>query len=124
MRSQGTDITLDDILNILDEYYNNVKALGALNQKLFQMCMGEKETMSDWGVHQLRHLQILAASFPECFLPDWVAKLKYDHFYSGLPKWLKAMVAYLKASANEKMYSNYLRAAREAKKEAMEPSCN
>ena len=37
------------------------------------------------------------------------------------PKWLKAMVAYLKASTNEKMYSDYLQAAREAeKKEVME----
>ena len=35
------------------------------------------------------------------------------------------MVAYLKASTNEKMYSNYLQAVREAEKEeAMEPSCN
>ena len=33
------------------------------------------------------------------------------------------MVAYLKASANAKMYSDYLQAVREAKKEeAMEPS--
>ena len=35
------------------------------------------------------------------------------------------MVAYLKASAQEKMHSNYLRAAREAEKEEMmEPSWN
>ena len=35
------------------------------------------------------------------------------------------MVAYLKASAHEKTYSDYLRAAREAEKEeAMEPSCS
>ena len=47
MRSLGMDITLDDILNILDEHYNNVKALDALNQELFQMCMGKRETMSD-----------------------------------------------------------------------------
>ena len=46
-------------------------------------------------------------------------------FYGGLPKWLKAMVAYLKASTNEKTYSDYLQAAREAEKEeAVEPSCN
>ena len=84
--------------------------------------MGEKETVSDWGMCLLRHLQILAESFLECFPPDHVAKLKCDHFYSGLPKQIKAMVAYLKASANEKMYSNYLWAAREAEKEeAMEP---
>ena len=35
------------------------------------------------------------------------------------------MVAYLKATINEKMYSDYIWAAREAKKEeAMEPSCS
>ena len=43
------DITLDDVLTILDEYYNNVKALDALNQELFQLCMGNKETILDWG---------------------------------------------------------------------------
>ena len=47
VRSSGTDITLDDILTILDVHYNNVKALDALNQEFFQLCMGEKETVSD-----------------------------------------------------------------------------
>ena len=125
MRSLGMDISLDDVLNILDEHYNNIKALDALKQELFQMHMGEKETMSDWGVCLSRHLQILVVSFPECFPPDYIAKLKHDHFYGRLPKWLKTMLAYLKASAHEKTYSNYPWAAREAEKEdAMEPSCN
>ena len=34
--SSGMDITLDDALMILDEHHNNVKALDALNQELFQ----------------------------------------------------------------------------------------
>ena len=68
--SSGTDITLDDVLMILDEHYNNVKALDALNQELFQMRMSDKETVSDWGVHLSRHLQILAVSFPDHFSPD------------------------------------------------------
>ena len=70
--------------------------------------MGKKETVSEWEVHLSRHLQIFVNSFPECFLPDHVAELKYDCFYGGLLKWFKAMVAYLKASSNEKMYSDYL----------------
>ena len=107
MRSSGTDITLDDVLIILDEHYNNVKALDALNQELFQLCMGEKETVSDWEIHLVRHLQVLTVSFPEHFPPDCVAKLKHDCFYHRLPKWLKAMVAYLKTSINEKTYSDY-----------------
>ena len=43
-------ITLDKLLTILDKHYNDVKALDALNQELFQLQMGEKETVSDWGV--------------------------------------------------------------------------
>ena len=69
MQSSSTDITLDDVLMILDEHYNNVKALDALNQELFQMRMADKETVSDWGVCLSRHSQILAASFPDHFPP-------------------------------------------------------
>ena len=115
--SSGTDITLDDVLTILEEHYNNVKALDALNQELFQMRMADKETVSDWGVCLSGHLQILAASFPDLFPSDHVAKLKRDHFYGGLPKWLKVMVAYLKARPQVRTYLDYLRAAREAEKE-------
>ena len=45
VRSLGTDVTLDGILAILHAHYNNVKALDALNQELFQLQMGEKETV-------------------------------------------------------------------------------
>ena len=115
--SSGTDITLDDVLTVLDKHYNNVKALDALNQELFHMRMADKETVSDWGVCLSRHLQILAASFPDCFPPECVAELKRDHFCRGLPKRLKAMVAYLKVGPQVRTYSDYLRAAREAEKE-------
>ena len=117
VRSLGTDITLDDVLTILDEHYNNVKVLDTLNQELFQLQMADKETILDLGIHLSRHLQVLATSFPECFPPDHVAELKCDCFYGGLPKQLKAMVAYLKASLQEKTYSDYIWAAREAEKE-------
>ena len=81
------------------------------------MRMADKETVLDWGVRLSRHLQILAASFPDRFPPERVAKLKRDHFYGGLPKQLKAMVAYLKAGPQVRTYLDYLRAAREAEKE-------
>ena len=73
--SLGMDITLDGMLTILDECYNNVKALDALNQELFQLLMVDKETFSDWGICLLRYLQVLAASFPDHFPPNYVAKL-------------------------------------------------
>ena len=63
------------------------------------------------------------AAFLEHFPMDHVAKLKHDCFYGGLPKRLRVMVAYLKANTNEKTYSDYLWAVRQAEKEeAMEPS--
>ena len=102
---------------ILDEHYNNVKVLDALNQELFQLQMADKETVLDWGILLSRHLQILAASLPHCFPPDRVAELKRDHFYGRLPKQLKVMVAYLKVGPQVRTYSDYLRAAREAEKE-------
>ena len=117
VQSLGMDITLDGMLTILDEHYHNVKALDALNQELFQLQMADKKTISDWGVCLLRHLQVLAASFPNCFPPDCVTELKQDHFYGRLPNRLKAKVAYLKASLHEKTYSDYLWAVREVEKE-------
>ena len=42
VRSSGTGITLDDVLIILDEHYNNAKVLDALNQELFQLQIGER----------------------------------------------------------------------------------
>ena len=58
VQSSRTDITLDDVLMVLDEHYNNIKALDALNQELFQLWMADKETMSDCGICLSRHLQI------------------------------------------------------------------
>ena len=117
IQSSGTDITLDDALMILDEHYNNVKVLDVLNQELFQLWMADKETMLGWGIHLSRHLQVLAASFPVCFPKDCVGELKRDHFYGRLPKQLKVKTAYLKVGPQVRMYSDYLRAAREAEKE-------
>ena len=49
VRSLGTDVTLDDVLAILDEHYNNVKALDVLNQELFQLQMGKKRQYQTGG---------------------------------------------------------------------------
>ena len=117
VQSSGTGITLDDVLMILDEHHNNVKVLDTLNQELLQLWMADKETVSDWSICLSRHLQILAASFADCFPSDRVAELKRDHFYGGLPKQLKAIVAYLNVGLQVRTYSDYLRAARDAEKE-------
>ena len=49
VRSLGTNITLDSVIAVLDEHYNNVKDLDALNQECFQLQMADKEMVSGWG---------------------------------------------------------------------------
>ena len=115
--SSGTDITLGDVLTILDEHYNNVNVPDVLNQEPFQLWMADKETVIDWVIHLSRHLQVLAASFPDCFPPDCMTELRRDCFYSRLPKQLKVMVAYLKVGLQVRTCSDYLRAGRVAEKE-------
>ena len=70
VQSSGTDIILDDVETILDEHYNNVKALDALNQELFQLWMADKETIWDWGICLSRHLPsfscFLSQLLPSC----------------------------------------------------------
>ena len=68
--SFSVDITMDDVLIILDKHYNNLKALDTLNHELFQLWIADKETVSDWGIHLWRHLQVLVAFFPDCFPLD------------------------------------------------------
>ena len=80
VQSSGMDITLDNVLTILHEHYNNVKVLDALNQELFQLQMADKETVLDLGICLSGHLEVLATSFPDHFPPDYVAELKTDCF--------------------------------------------
>ena len=67
VQGSGTDITLDDVLTILDEHYNNVKALNAFNQELFQMRMADKETCIRMGCPPLQTLTNISSILPRAF---------------------------------------------------------
>ena len=67
--SSGTDKTLDDVLTILDEHYNSVKALDTLNQELFQLWMAYKETVLDWGICLSKAFTGTRSFLPDCFPP-------------------------------------------------------
>ena len=86
--------------------------------------MGEKETSVRLGSVLVETPAGSYGIIPGMFSPrlhSWIEAWPLLH--GRLIKSLKAMVAYLKVSTNEKTYSNYLWAAREAEKEeAMEPS--
>ena len=81
--------SLDNVLMILDESYNNMKALDTLNQEKFQLQMVDKETITDWGICLSSHLQVLAASFPNHFHHVHVAELNETTSMADCPKGLK-----------------------------------
>ena len=70
------EITLDDVLTILDKHYNNVKALDALNKEIFQLCMGEKETVSNWGVCLSRHPTDSCSVIPRTLSPRLCSQIE------------------------------------------------
>ena len=80
------DITIDDVLMILDEHYNNVKVLDVLNQGLFQLQKLIRrlyQTGVSASVDTYKYWQYPSQT---TFPLDHVAELKRDHFYGGLPK--------------------------------------
>ena len=85
VQSSGTDITLDDVLTILDKHYNNVKALDALNQELFQMRMAEKETVSRLGCSPLQTLTNISSILPRLFSPRMCSRTEEGSFLWRTP---------------------------------------
>ena len=85
VQSSGTDITLDNVLTILDEHYNNVKALDALNQELFQMRMADKEMVLDWGVLPLQTLTNTSSILPRPFSPRMCSQTEERSFLWRTP---------------------------------------
>ena len=73
--SSGTDITLDNVLTILDKHYNNIKALDALNQEFNYSYSpttdgADKETMYQIGAFAHQDIsKFWLLPFPICFPP-------------------------------------------------------
>ena len=81
--SSGTDVTLDGILIVLDEYYNNVKALDALNQKSSNCEWVRRRLCQSGGA------SVEASPNYHGFVPRTLStrscnfELRCDHFYMG-----------------------------------------
>ena len=116
VQSSGTDITLDDVgwswMNTIimwkhcTHWIRSYSNYGWQTKKLYWTGVSISQDIS----------RFWPLPFPTAF-PNWVAELKRGHFYGRLPKWLKAVVPYLKMGLQVRTYSDYLRAAQEAKRE-------
>ena len=75
VQTSGRNITLDDVLRVLDEHYNNVKVLDTLKKELFQLQMVDKETISEWasafwGISRYWQFPSLI-TFPQIMWQSW-----------------------------------------------------
>ena len=87
VQSSGTDITFDNMLMILDEYDNNVKALDVLNQELFQLWMANKETVSDLGHPPLKAFANISSFLSRPLSPRPCSRVEEGSLlWHGLPK--------------------------------------
>ena len=91
IQSSGMDIILDNVLMILNEHYNNVKVLDALNQELFQLQMADKEPYQTgasafWGISRFWQLPSLIV-FPLIVWQSWRETASMADFPSDW-KWL------------------------------------
>ena len=116
MWSSGIDITLDDVLTILKEHFNNVRAPDVLNQALFQMQMADKETIG-LGCPSLQTLTNTSN-----ILPGLISSRSCSGIEEGLILWWTSQMiegdgVHLKVGPQVRTYSNSLRATREAEKE-------
>ena len=84
--SSSTDITLDDVLTILDEHYNNVKVLDALNQELLQLLMADKDTVG------LGHLPLKAFANISSFFARLLSPRTCSGTEEGLLLWWTSQV--------------------------------
>ena len=101
VRSSGTDILLDDVLTILDEHYNNVKAFGCFESGTLSSMNGWERQYWTGGVPVETppgSCGIIPRTFPSG-PHNWA---EVWPFYGGLPKWLKAMLAYQKPAPTKR----------------------
>ena len=116
VRSLATDITLVGVISVLDEHYSNVKAMGTLNQEFFQLWMANKETVSDCGYAcQGTSKSLWPHSWKgshQTKLLNWIETTSTVGYLSSWRWWWPT----LKATSNEKTYSDYLQVAQEAER--------
>ena len=83
-RSLGKDVTLSDILQMLDKHYGVVMMFNALSKGLYSLKQGSRESVAEFGVHLLQQVQILQLEYQGKIQPEHVEEMKCDCFYEGL----------------------------------------
>ena len=87
-RSLGKDITLTNILQMLDEHYGMVMMFNNLSKEHYSLKQGSGGNVAKFRVHLSQQVQILQSEYLARIQQEHVEEMKQDCFYEGLnPKY-------------------------------------
>ena len=90
-RSLGKDITLTDILWMLDEHCGMVMMFDALSKEIYSLKQTSGENVAEFGVHLSQQVQILQSEYLGRIQQEYVEEMKWDCFYEGLNPTFRCM---------------------------------
>ena len=122
-RNPGTNATLNDVLQILDEHYGMVMTFDTLSKELYSLKLEAGENVAKLGVWLLQQIQILESEYPGWISQEHIEKMKWDHFYEGLNPKYWWMLTHKVDGEHPTRYSNLLLAAQKLERwaEARDP---
>ena len=109
VRSLGEDVTLGDVLWMLDKHSGVMMIFDTLRKELYSL----KQGMECWefGVCLSQQVQILQTRYPSWIQQEHVEEVKWDHFYEGLSPEYQQVLAHKVDGENPVTYSELLLAA-------------
>ena len=108
VRSLGEDVTLDDVLWMLDEHYCVMMTFNALGKELYFLKNGMGENVAEFGVCLSQQVQILQMEYPSRIQQEHVEEMKWCCFYEGLSPEYWQMLAHKVDGENPVTYSEVL----------------
>ena len=112
-QSLGTDATLQEVMQMLDEHYGVVMTFNALNKQLYMLHQGYQEGMSKYDVWLAWHVWIIQTEFPGCIIDEHLEGVKHDCFYEGLKEEYQVVLAHKMKDEWLATYTELLKAARQ-----------
>ena len=118
LASLGVDVTVDAILQTLDNYYGNALSFDALATEMYSMSQMENETAGDYSTRVKDVVAFISELFPVQLPPETIPARLRERFYFGLrPKYRNAL-AYLKNDQTV-TFHDLIKEARELEESAL-----
>ena len=118
LASLGVDVTVDAILQTLDNYYGNALSFDALATEMYSMSQMENETAGDYSTRVKDVVAFISELFPVQLPPETIPARLRERFYFGLRPKYRNVLAYLKNDQTV-TFHDLIKEARELEESAL-----